>query len=408
MTMTMPSHSGESNAISSRVVSGEHISFPQAFDLMNAEVPFAVGVLVSTLPRGGVQIIQPQRVHESMVKQYAKDFAGEDRALWSALKKKRGVAASSCWTPEELKGSRFVQHLLRPLGLAWTAAAHVQSPVFPGYHGAIWLGRTQEQGDFTPQQLNQIQAFASDLGNATAQVRVNRTPKTPDAARFSWMKGISSKVFIFDEKLKQHLPAENPVGLDGVLHDHMIQHARRQFDAKKNNYVLEDRALLPDSEGDNWIFHVRHVQAIPALGEGEFIVLSLQPEYGDWLTLSNTDFQADPELSRLVPAVKFMQREYKTSPTLQDVAKQVHLSPFHFHRRFTEMMGLTPKHFLLECQIHEAKLSLVGNKELPQIATDCGFAHQSHFTSRFKQTTGLTPTRWKRMALRRNGEPKSA
>jgi AraC family transcriptional regulator len=57
---------------------------------------------------------------------------------------------------------------------------------------------------------------------------------------------------------------------------------------------------------------------------------------------------------------------------------------------------------MLACQIHEAKAELLsGEKELAQIAKDCGFAHQSHFTSRFKQATGLTPTRWRRMAQQR-------
>ena len=41
---------------------------------------------------------------------------------------------------------------------------------------------------------------------------------------------------------------------------------------------------------------------------------------------------------------------------------------------------------------------LAGQKELVDIAKNCGFAHQSHFTSRFKQATGLTPTRWRRSA----------
>ena len=66
------------------------------------------------------------------------------------------------------------------------------------------------------------------------------------------------------------------------------------------------------------------------------------------------------------------------------------------------LLGLTPKQFLLDCQIHLAKSELLsGEKELAQIAKDCGFAHQSHFTSRFKQSTGLTPTRWRRMASER-------
>jgi AraC family transcriptional regulator len=38
-----------------------------------------------------------------------------------------------------------------------------------------------------------------------------------------------------------------------------------------------------------------------------------------------------------------------------------------------------------------------GDKDLVEIANFCGFAHQSHFTSRFKQATGLTPTGWRRL-----------
>ena len=94
-----------------------------------------------------------------------------------------------------------------------------------------------------------------------------------------------------------------------------------------------------------------------------------------------------------------MQDHFSKGPTLVSISKTVSLSPFHFHRRFTELLGITPKHFLLDCQIEEAKRMLVaGKKGLSQIATECGFAHQSHFTSRFKQATGLTPTRWRRLA----------
>ena len=74
----------------------------------------------------------------------------------------------------------------------------------------------------------------------------------------------------------------------------------------------------------------------------------------------------------------------------------------HYSDLAFELLGLTPKQFLLECQINQAKHDLLArDKELAQIAKDCGFAHQSHFTSRFKQATGLTPTRWRRMAQQR-------
>ena len=146
----------------------------------------------------------------------------------------------------------------------------------------------------------------------------------------------------------------------------------------------------------------------PAIGDGPYVLFCMQPNCAEWGAVRPTDFAADAELSRLVPALKFMQAEFHRSPTLGEIAKTVHLSPFHFHRRFAELLGLTPKHYLLECQITEAKLQLLARKkELAQIATDCGFAHQSHFTSRFKQATGLTPTRWRRLATEAHrSEPK--
>ena len=114
------------------------------------------------------------------------------------------------------------------------------------------------------------------------------------------------------------------------------------------------------------------------------------------------DLQADPEITRLLPTLKFMQQEFQRGPTLNEIAAKAHLSPFHFHRRFTEQLGLTPKHFLLSCQIHHARKLLMERKTpLAEIAAICGFAHQSHFTSRFKQATGYTPTRWRKMALAR-------
>ena len=137
----------------------------------------------------------------------------------------------------------------------------------------------------------------------------------------------------------------------------------------------------------------------PALGDGPFVFFCLQPDSDEWGALRPTDFQADVEVARLIPALRFMEHEFHRGPTLGEIAKTVHLSPFHFHRRFTELLGITPKHFLLDCQIEEAKRQLLARqKDLAEIAASCGFAHQSRFTSRFKQATGLTPTSWRRFA----------
>jgi AraC-like DNA-binding protein len=90
---------------------------------------------------------------------------------------------------------------------------------------------------------------------------------------------------------------------------------------------------------------------------------------------------------------------YARQPSLNELAESVHLSPFHFHRRFCECTGTTPKHLLLDCQIELAQKELrSGVASMQQIAAACGFSHQSHFTSRFKQATGMTPSQWQKHA----------
>jgi AraC family transcriptional regulator len=129
----------------------------------------------------------------------------------------------------------------------------------------------------------------------------------------------------------------------------------------------------------------------------------------EWATVRPADLQADPELAKLVSTLSFMRQEFSRMPILTEISGKAHLSPFHFHRRFSELLGQTPKSFQLGCQIHHAKKLLIERKtNLADIAAKCGFAHQSHFTSRFKQAVGLTPTRWRRRTAERlEGEESS-
>lgn len=381
---------------------GDSLSYPQVFDHIAKTLPHATGLLITLAPRGGLQIVQPQRVSEPLLRSYHRDYAQEDRVAWQALLSGKAVGSTRVFDKAEEDTVFFMTRFLRPHGLRYYAAAPLQSPTFDGYAGVLWLGRTQEQGDFSNEELATLEHLAAELSAVAVSVREQRHSSEQDKA-LPWLHRLSAKSFVFDARLKQLLPAANPEGLDGVLHDHMIRQARTALDELKAKKDVTDRAALPDSDGDLWTFKVAAYATLPALGEGPFVFLCLQPQASDWTALSNSDFQADSEIARLLPSVRFMSKEFRTSPTLTDIAKQVHLSPFHFHRRFTELMGLTPKHFLLECQIDEAKRELVTKqKPLPQLATDCGFAHQSHFTSRFKQSTGLTPTRWRRLAQRRS------
>ncbi len=378
---------------------GEHFSSRSAIESLAKEVVFSEAFVTTSLPRGGLQIIQPQKISEALRKSYQRDFQSKDDASWKAITTQKAVRAAT--------EGQYTQEFLSAFGYAFAAAVPLSSPVFEGYAGAIQILRTAEQGPFTDADLRKLTDAAHGIDSANRSARVSRT--TAENHEAVWLNRPAIRQVVLDAEGKIVEFASAFEELDERIRQQMVQEARQRLGSLNGEAVRSDRILLPDSAGDQWTFNAVSYRQYPALSSGPVVFFCLQPMCPEWSQIRPGDFQADLELTRLIPAVKFMQEEYHRSPTLIEIARTVHLSPFHFHRRFTELLGLTPKHFLLECQIHEAKAQLLsGDKELTRIAADCGFAHQSHFTSRFKQATGLTPTRWRRMATGRNENGHSA
>jgi len=372
------------------------LPYRQIFDVIAKAIPSAQVVLVSSLPRGGTQIVQPSNCPEILVKGYNRELHAEDRLTWQVISKGKPLRGATVWGAADYESSRYAQELLEPAGLRCAAAAPLKAPVLAGYPGALHLYRKLGDPSFTEAELGQLADFASQLDDGIDEVRETRhaaeTEQTP------WSHFGAQRQLAIDAKGKQHL-AVTGQPLDQRLMQQIQQHAHHRLANLGDEDIPADRLQLPDSRGDLWILRAVTFNTYPALGDGPFVFFCVQPDAWEWDAVRVADVQADPEMSRLIPAVKFMHDEFGRSPTLDEIAAKAHLSPFHFHRRFTDLLGQTPKHFLLACQIHRAKELLVERKkELAEIAKECGFAHQSHFTSRFKQATGLTPTRWRRLA----------
>ncbi|HEV2296844.1 MAG TPA: AraC family transcriptional regulator [Tepidisphaeraceae bacterium] len=373
----------------------EAIGYRQIFDRIGEKMPISEGLVITTLPRGSLQIAQPGKLPEPLLKAYAKGLHAEDKLTWATILQDKAVAA------EDVEGfgeGRYARDLMNPHGFAHAAAAPLRSPVLEGYPGAVHVYRSKEHGAFSQGELDQLADVASQIDELATKTRRSRGSECRSS--LSLTKRPAARQFVVDQDLNEISTKSSFKTLDAHLREQLMDHAKTRL--REGNVEAEvhtDRLQVPDSRGDLWTFGVITYKSYPALGSGSYVIFSLQPDCCEWGAVRATDFQADIELARLIPALKFMQAEFHRSPTLGEIASTVHLSPFHFHRRFAQLLGITPKHFLLECQIHEAKTQLLARKmSLAQIASDCGFAHQSHFTSRFKQATGLTPTRWRRLA----------
>ena len=78
--------------------------------------------------------------------------------------------------------------------------------------------------------------------------------------------------------------------------------------------------------------------------------------------------------------------------TLDDLAVQVGLSPYHLARMFKLSFGIPPHKYVMARRLEKAEdLLRRSDQSLAEIALECGFSSQSHFSNSFKVANGLTP-----------------
>lgn len=83
--------------------------------------------------------------------------------------------------------------------------------------------------------------------------------------------------------------------------------------------------------------------------------------------------------------------------TLEELAKSVNMSKYHFCRRFKEETGLTPMQYVMRRKVDASKYFLQYTGDAVQlIAERFGFTDQSHYARLFRSFTGMTPRVYRR------------
>ena len=102
-----------------------------------------------------------------------------------------------------------------------------------------------------------------------------------------------------------------------------------------------------------------------------------------------TDYQ------RIEKAISFISGNFRDQPDLDEVARQVHLSPFHFQRLFKEWAGVTPKKFLQYTSLGYAKQLLKQNLTLADTSFETGLSGTGRLHDLFISIDGMTPGDYK-------------
>jgi AraC-like DNA-binding protein len=98
---------------------------------------------------------------------------------------------------------------------------------------------------------------------------------------------------------------------------------------------------------------------------------------------------------------RYLRRHLDRPLRTKDLARQAGLSVSHFCRAFRSSFGTTPRLYLIQLRLEQARrLMLATDEPLSQIALACGLSSQAHLSKLFRRWLGETPSAWRRQNRR--------
>ncbi len=106
--------------------------------------------------------------------------------------------------------------------------------------------------------------------------------------------------------------------------------------------------------------------------------------------------QQETNFTRIAEAISYINDNFKTQPSLDEIADKVAMSPYHFQRMFTDWAGVSPKKFLQYLTVEHAKKLLKEDQaSLFDTAIETGLSGTSRLHDLFINIEGMTPGEYK-------------
>ena len=104
-------------------------------------------------------------------------------------------------------------------------------------------------------------------------------------------------------------------------------------------------------------------------------------------------------LTRLCRARDVLREVHERTLTIEEVAREAAMSPFHFIRQFHAVFGETPHQARIRSRLDRARLLLAaGEQSVTDICMEVGFSSHGSFSSLFARRVGVSPSEYRRQA----------
>jgi AraC family transcriptional regulator of adaptative response/methylated-DNA-[protein]-cysteine methyltransferase len=98
--------------------------------------------------------------------------------------------------------------------------------------------------------------------------------------------------------------------------------------------------------------------------------------------------------NKIAEAIEYLENNIIEQPSLEDIAREVNISPFHFQKIFTEWVGVSPKKYLQFLSLNYAK-ELINHETVASTAYKTGLSSTGRLHDMFVNIEGMTPGEYK-------------
>ena len=98
-------------------------------------------------------------------------------------------------------------------------------------------------------------------------------------------------------------------------------------------------------------------------------------------------------------AIQYIKSNLHTELSVNECAKQVHLSSSYFSNLFKKVTGHTFLQFVTNERMEQAKLMLLAGQQVQEVASKLGYEDRRYFSDVFKKNLGMTPSEFKQACL---------
>ncbi len=90
----------------------------------------------------------------------------------------------------------------------------------------------------------------------------------------------------------------------------------------------------------------------------------------------------------------YIDKHLQENITVDELAREVHMSKYHFLRKFKDLTGVTVHAFIIDKRLIHAVEDLKAGKNITQVYQNAGFSDYSSFLRNFRKTFGVSPGKY--------------